>query len=437
MPTTSPKGLVIAAPSSGSGKTLVTLGLLRALAKAGHDVGSAKAGPDYIDPRFHEAATGRPCVNLDAWAMPPERVAAIAAHAAEGRSLLVIEGVMGLFDGAETGEGSTADLAGLLGFPIILVVDSLRQSQSAAALVRGFASHRADCRIAGVIFNKVATDRHEGILRTAMEPLGIPVLGCVRNIYELEVPSRHLGLVQASEHESLERFIETAADLVAAALDLDGLSALADGTLDAPAPAPSVAPLGQRIAIADDKAFAFSYPHLLSGWRKAGAELTMFSPLNDEAPAGDADAIYLPGGYPELHAGRLAGNTVFLNGLRAAAARSALIYGECGGFMVLGDGLIDAEGQAHQMSGLLSVVTSFEKRKLHLGYRRLRCEGPLPFGKVLRGHEFHYSTLISQGDGDALFTAQDAAGRDLGEIGLRSGTVMGSYAHVIDQEQAS
>ena len=434
MPTTSPKGLVIAAPSSGSGKTLVTLGLLRALANAGHNVGSAKAGPDYIDPRFHEAATGRPCVNLDAWAMPPERVAAIASQAAEGRDLLVIEGVMGLFDGAETGEGSTADLAGLLGFPIILVVDSLRQSQSAAALVRGFAHHRADCRIAGVIFNKVATDRHEGILRTAMEPLGIPVLGCVRNIYELEVPSRHLGLVQASEHESLERFIETAAGLVAAALDLSGLSALAEGTLEVQGPARVLPPLGQKIAIADDKAFAFCYPHILTGWREAGAELSLFSPLNNEAPAEDADALYLPGGYPELHAGTLASNGTFMDGLRAAAARGALIYGECGGFMVLGEGLIDAEGVSHQMSGLLSVVTSFEKRKLDLGYRRLQNEGPLPFGKMLRGHEFHYSTLISQGEGEALFKAQDAAGRDLGETGLRAGTVMGSYAHIIDQE---
>ena len=436
MPTTSPKGLVIAAPSSGSGKTLVTLGLLRAFAKAGHNVGSAKAGPDYIDPRFHEAATGRPCVNLDAWAMPSDQVKTIAAEAAEGRSLLVIEGVMGLFDGAETGEGSTADLAGLLGFPIILVVDALRQSQSAAALVRGFASHRSDCRIAGVIFNKVATDRHESILRTAMKPLEIPVLGCVRNIYELEVPSRHLGLVQASEHESLERFIETAADLVAAALDLDGLGTLADGHAHAPDAARTLPPLGQKIAFADDRAFAFSYPHLLNGWRQAGAELSAFSPLNDEAPAADADAIYLPGGYPELHAGKLADNSAFLDGLRAAAERGVLIYGECGGFMVLGDGLIDADGHSHKMSGLLSVVTSFEKRKLHLGYRRLTCAGPLPFGKILRGHEFHYSTLISQGAGEALFEARDAAGRNLGRIGLRAGTVMGSYAHIIDQEPA-
>ncbi len=437
MPTMSPKGLVIAAPSSGSGKTLVTLGLLRALARAGHKVGSAKAGPDYIDPRFHEAATGHPCVNLDAWAMRSDLVADLAVRAAADKNLLVIEGVMGLFDGAETGEGSTADLAGMLGFPIILVVDSLRQSQSAAALVRGFASHRDDCRIAGVIFNKVATDRHESILRTAMEPLGIPVLGCVRNVYELEVPSRHLGLVQAQEHESLERFIETAADMVASAIDLDGLSALADGGAPDASGSSGLAPLGQRIAVADDRAFAFAYPHLLDSWRRAGAQVSLFSPLNDEAPASDADAIYLPGGYPELHAGKLAGNDTFLEGLKAAASSETLVYGECGGFMVLGVGLIDAEGQSHQMSGLLPVVTSFEKRKLHLGYRQLECLGPLPFGKAIRGHEFHYSTLISQGAGEALFKAADAAGRDLGEIGLRAGPVMGSYAHIIDARPVS
>lgn len=437
MPTMSPKGLIIAAPSSGSGKTLVTLGLLRALARAGHKVGSAKAGPDYIDPRFHEAATGQPCVNLDAWAMRKELVTELAMCAAEGKDLLVLEGVMGLFDGAETGEGSTADLAGMLGFPIILVVDSLRQSQSAAALVRGFASHRTDCRIAGVIFNKVATDRHESILRTAMEPLGIPVLGCVRNGYELEVPSRHLGLVQAQEHEGLERFIETAADMVTAAIALDQLQALADGRGAVPPTAAGLAPMGQRIAVADDRAFAFSYPHLLASWRRAGANISLFSPLADEAPAPDADAIYLPGGYPELHAGKLAGNTTFLKGLKAAASAEALIYGECGGFMVLGEKLIDADGRNHQMSGLLPVVTSFEKRKLHLGYRKLECLGPLPFGASLRGHEFHYSTLVSQGQGEALFKAADAAGRDLGEIGLRSGRVMGSYAHIIDARPAS
>ena len=193
-------------------------------------------------------------------------------------------------------------------------------------------------------------------------------------------------------------------------------------------------PLGQRIAIANDTAFAFSYPHLLDGWRRSGAELLPFSPLNDEAPDKSADAIFLPGGYPELHGGTLGGNTGFLGGLTTSANTGALIYGECGGFMVLGEQLIDAEGENHTMAGLLPVATSFEKRKLHLGYRRLECIGPLPFAGRLRGHEFHYSTLLSQGGGKPLFSASDAANRDLGPIGLCKGRVMGSYAHVIDTE---
>ncbi len=434
MSASSPNGLVIAAPSSGSGKTLVTLGLLRALVNAGHKVGSAKAGPDYIDPRFHEAATGRPCVNLDAWAMRTDLISGLAMRAAEDRDLLVVEGVMGLFDGAETGEGSTADLAAMLGFPIILVVDALRQSHSAAALVEGFANHRAGCRVAGVIFNKVATDRHESILRDAMEPVGIPVLGCVRNVYELEVPPRHLGLVQASEHVDLETFIEKAAGMVTASMDVETLITLSVGSVSSAEPSAALPPLGQQVAVASDRAFAFAYPHLLDGWKSAGAELTFFSPLADKAPDQQADAIYLPGGYPELHGAALASNNVFTGGLRSAAERGALVYGECGGFMVLGERLVDAEGQSHQMSGLLPVVTSFEKRKLHLGYRQLTSSGNLPFPATLRGHEFHYSTLLSQGDGEPLFTARDAAGRDLGPMGLRSGNVMGSYAHVIDAE---
>lgn len=431
-----PNGLVIAAPSSGSGKTLVTLGLLRALVKAGYAVASAKAGPDYIDPRFHEAATGRPCVNLDPWAMRPELVASLAAEASDGDRLLVAEGVMGLFDGAETGEGSSADLAGQLGFPVILVVDALRQSQSAGALVRGFATHREDCRIAAVIFNKVASDRHEQILRAAVEPLGIPVLGCVRNIYDLEIPSRHLGLVQASEHADLEAFIERAAQLVTDAISLEDLAELASCHTQDVEVAHTIPPFGQRIAVAADRAFGFAYPHLLQTWQKAGAEVMPFSPLENEAPSSEADAIYLPGGYPELHGATLAGNGTFLDGLRTHASNGTRIYGECGGFMVLGDELIDKDGAAHRMAGLLPVVTSFEKRKLHLGYRRLQSINGSGLPSSLRGHEFHYSTLISQGEGDPLFRARDASGRDLGEIGLRRGNVMGSYAHIIDQETA-
>ncbi len=429
------KGLVIAAPSSGAGKTLVTLGLLRALARAGTSVASAKAGPDYIDPRFHEAASGRACFNLDGWAMREDLIVSLAGDCAGTSELMLIEGVMGLFDGAAGGGGSTADLAATLELPVVLVVDAKSQGQSAAAIVKGFAEFRDDCRIAGVIFNRVASASHAAIVTDAVKPLDIPVLGAVTEDRGIVVPSRHLGLVQASEHETLDAFLDRAADLLAEGVDLQALAGIArpltpKGTSSKPLP-----PLGQRIAVAADEAFGFAYPHLLEAWQSAGADVMPFSPLADEAPDIEADAVYLPGGYPELHAGRLAANSAFLEGLKVAAERGALIYGECGGFMTLGDYLIDADGTRHQMAGLLPLGTSFAERGLKLGYRRLEHDGALPWPQKLRGHEFHYSTLHWQGEADALFEAEDSRGKALGKIGLRRDNVMGSYAHIIDMEE--
>lgn len=422
---------MIAAPSSGSGKTVVTLALLAALLRRGVNVASAKAGPDYIDPRFHEHATHRPCVNLDPWAMRPALVEALAAR---GRcDLLVVEGVMGLFDGASGGAGSTADLAALLKLPVVLVIDVARQAQSAAALVEGFARHRADVTVAGVILNRVAGEKHRRLIEAALERSGVPVLGAVPREEALALPSRHLGLVQAGEHGALPAFIERAAGIIAAHVDLDALMQRAAPLATARTARP-LPPLGQRIAVASDEAFAFAYPHLVEGWRAQHAEVIAFSPLADEAPDTAADAVYLPGGYPELHAGRIAGNGRFQSGLRAAAMRGALVYGECGGFMVMGRTLIDAEGAAHPMADLLPVETSFAKRRMHLGYRRLTHDGALPWPERLRGHEFHHSTLVSSGAGAPLFAASDAAGEQLAPMGLRLGCVMGSYAHVIDAE---
>lgn len=430
------KGLVIAAPSSGSGKTLVTLGLLRALARRGVTVCSAKAGPDYIDPRFHEAASGRPCVNLDCWAMRGELVASLVHHCSADTDIMLVEGVMGLFDGAAGGGGSTADVAAMLALPVLFVVDAPRQGQSVAALVKGFADFRDDCRIAGVVFNRVASETHAALLSEAVVSLGIPVLGAVGENRDFIVPSRHLGLVQAGEHTELTTFLERAADLMEASLDLHGLMALAAKLGARNIETPALPPLGQRIATARDEAFEFMYPHLLDGWRKAGAEILPFSPLNDEAPDDRADTIFLPGGYPELHAGRLATNNTFLDGLRVAAQSNILVYGECGGFMVLGECLIDADGERHKMAGALPVTTRFARHSLKLGYRRLTQSNALPWPRRLRGHEFHYSTLERQGEADSLFEAEDSRGTRLGPMGLRRGNVMGSYAHVIDMEEA-
>ena len=431
-------GLVIAAPSSGSGKTLVTLALLRALKNAGFRVASAKTGPDYIDPAFHTAASGRPCRNLDPWAMRPEILSAALSALKEDADLIVAEGVMGLFDGARDGTGSTADLAAGLGWPVVLVVDVKGQATSAVATVQGFARFRPDIRIAGVIFNRVGGQAHVEMLQAAMAGHlpDIPVLGCLPKRADLFMPERHLGLVQAGENADLATFLEQAADWAAGPIDLTALTGLASGKAPEGGNDAPVAPLGQRIAIARDEAFAFSYQGVLDGWHAAGASLAFFSPLADEAPDGNADAVYLPGGYPELHAGRLAGNSCFLQGLREAASRGAFVFGECGGYMALGVGLIDAEGQRHAMAGLLPLVTSFEKRRLHLGYRKAVSleETPLgPKGQAWRGHEFHYASILEEGAAKRLFRMRDALDQSETEAGLMVNTVAGSFLHLIDR----
>lgn len=445
--------LMIAAPASGSGKTVVTLGLLRHLRDRGVAAASAKSGPDYIDPAFHAAASGRPCVNLDAWAMRPETLDALAARQAEGADLLIVEAAMGLFDGApgpgSVGDGSAADLAARFGWPVVLVLDAGGQGFSAAAILAGFKSFRADIRIAGVIFNRVGSARHEAILRRAAAHAGLPVLGLVPRLPALALPSRHLGLVQAGEHAALEAFLAAAGEAVGAGVDVEALRRLgwvreprtqhgAAGAAGSPRRTrpTGIPPLGQRIAVASDTAFAFAYPHLLAAWREAGAEILPFSPLADEAPDPAADAIYLPGGYPELQAGRLAGNRRFLAGLRAAAGQGRAVYGECGGYMVLGTGLTDAEGQRHAMAGLLPVETSFAERRLHLGYRGAALAAATPLGgagTAWRGHEFHYASILSEGPGEALFEAWDAEGAPLGRLGRRAGSVFGSFFHLIDR----
>ncbi len=435
-------GLIVAAPATGSGKTVVTLGLLRALARRGIAVASAKVGPDYIDPAFHAAASGRACLNLDGWAMRPETVAGLAGRVGAGADLVVCEGVMGLFDGAnvDTGpDGSTADIAASSGWPVLLVVDVRGQAGSAAALLRGFAAHRRDVRIAGVVFNRLGGAAHRDmLLRACARHLPeIDVLGLLPRTDGLELPSRHLGLVQACERPDLDAFIERAADLVAAHLDLDRLLGLARRGRwpEAAAPVP-LPPLGQRIAVARDAAFAFAYAAVLDGWRGAGAELSFFSPLADEAPETGCDAVYLPGGYPELHAGRLASAERFMVGMRAAAGRGAAVYGECGGYMVLGEAITDAGGTGHGMLGLLPLRASLTERRLHLGYREgtLAASGVLgEAGRRFRGHEFHYATVLAEGPGLPLFRATAAAGAEVGAMGLSVGRVAGSFLHLVDR----
>lgn len=430
-------GLIIAAPASGSGKTVVTLALLRAFRNAGVAVASAKAGPDYIDPAFHTAASGADCINLDSWGLRDATLAGLAGTMARGVDLVICEGVMGLFDGAIDGSGSTADLAARTGWPVLLVLDVRGQAASAAAVYEGFARHRPDVAVIGALCNRTGGAGHARILRDAFDVLPAPpgFFGCLPRDPAFELPERHLGLVQAREHATLGTFLDGAAARIAEHLDLDALRACTrPGGCTAQTVRP-LPPLGQRIAVARDDAFAFTYPAVLRGWRDAGAAISFFSPLDDEAPAVDADSVYLPGGYPELHAGRLAANRVFRDGLVAAAARGVAIFAECGGYMALGAGLIDAEGTRHKMAGLLPLETSFADRRLHLGYRRVQTLGDSVLGAAgtpYRGHEFHYAAVLTEGPGNPLFQASDARGENEKACGLVSGNVAGSFIHLID-----
>jgi cobyrinic acid a,c-diamide synthase len=435
------RGLLISAPSSGTGKTTVMLGLLRALAEDGLKVQPFKSGPDYIDPAFHRAASGRASFNLDTWAMDEKLLSAISAEA-DGADICVAEGSMGLFDGVatrgRTGFGSSAETARRFGWPVVLVLDVGGQAQSAAATALGFRSYMPDLPFAGVILNRVASARHERLTRLGMDRAGLPVLGVLPRRGDLTLPERHLGLIQAVEHPDLEAAIAGYAQFLREHVDLEALKAAARGGKPTGARNPLPRPPAQRIALAQDAAFSFTYPHLIEGWRRAGAEILPFSPLADEPPDAQADLVWLPGGYPELHAGRLAAAERFKAGLRQHAEH-APVHGECGGYMALGEALIDKSGVRHQMAGLLGLVTSYEKRKFHLGYRRAVLSASMPgqaAGQALRGHEFHYSTILSQPDAP-LAEVFDADGAPVPETGSKRGAATGTFFHLIAAEEDS
>jgi cobyrinic acid a,c-diamide synthase len=430
-------GLLIAAVRSGAGKTTLALGLMRALTRRGLKVGPFKCGPDYIDPAFHKAATGRESLNLDCWAMTEEFVSWLTASPGAQSDIIIAEGAMGLFDGAPgdiTRNGSSAGVAAITGWPVVLVHDISGQGQSAAAIVCGVAAHDARVKLAGVVLNRVASDRHRKLAADAIEAAGVPVLGALPRSESLALPERHLGLVQAGEASNLDKILDALADHVEKYADVGVIRALARPMVRAaPLKTPNLMkPPGQRIAVARDVAFSFFYPHLARSWREVGAELSFFSPLANEAPPSLCDVCWLPGGYPELHAGRIAGASAFLAGLRRFAAKRP-VHGECGGYMTLGKTLVDAEGSAHAMAGLLDLETSFSHRKLHLGYRRATldadsCLGPA--GATYLGHEFHYATILSE-KGQCFAYVSDPHTNESHPAGLRSGNVSGSFFHVI------
>lgn len=430
-------GLVISAPASGTGKTTLMLGLLRAFSQQGLTVQPFKSGPDYIDPAFHQAASGRASVNLDSWAMPKGMIAQHLS-AAKDADLVLAEGSMGLFDGVavkgETGNGASADVSEMTGWPVVLVIDVSGQAQSAAATAKGFASFNPNVKLAGVVLNRVASPRHEALTRVGMEAIGIEVLGALPRKREIEMPERHLGLVQAQEQEGLQRILDEAAAFVSENVDLGRLREAAQPCQLSPGDAPLITPPGQRIALAQDDAFSFVYPHLVQAWRAAGAEIIPFSPLADQSPDDSADICWLPGGYPELHAGKIAAAANFRGALQKFATTRP-VHGECGGYMAMGEALIDKEGTRHQMAGLLGLVTSYAKRKMHLGYRQAELAKPMlgfAAGKQLRGHEFHYSTILDQPDAP-LACVRDANGAEVPETGSVRGNASGTFFHLITE----
>ncbi len=434
------RALIIGAPRSGSGKTSVTIGLLRAFQRRGVKVRGVKTGPDYIDPGFHEAATRLPGLNLDSWAMAPDLLRHLAREQADDAELILIESAMGLFDGIVTEpnrSGAASDLARLFGLPVLLVLDVSGQSQTAAAIACGFMHYDPDVKMAACVLNRAGSERHKKLSGDAIETLGLPVVGTVLRDPTLTLPERHLGLVQASEHPEMDVHIDRLADTMERSLDLDAIFAAAK-PFDVPMGSTEKAlpPPGQRIALAEDAAFTFLYPHIKRQWRAMGAEIIPFSPLADEAPPADCDICWLPGGYPELHPAKLAAADNFKAGLKSFAETKP-VHGECGGYMVLGEALEDADGVIHAMTGLLSHATSFAKRKMNLGYRQARLLGPSAIGSandLIRGHEFHYARVIDAGNDQPLAMIADGRGVEIGLSGGKRGSVTGTFFHAIARD---
>jgi cobyrinic acid a,c-diamide synthase len=419
------RGLVIAAPASGSGKTTVTLGLLRALARRGVVVRAAKSGPDYIDPRFHEAALrGLPCVNLDAWAMGAARLRALAG----GEGFLVVEGAMGLFDGAPPdGRGATADLARLLGLPVVLVVDAGRMAQSVGPLVAGFARHDPTARVAGVVLNRVGSERHRLMLTRAVEAAGLPVVGALPRLEALGTHRGTWASCRPRSGRTSRPFSSGRRTSWNGTWTSEACSGWRKGQGCRRGGATDTTPrAGDRRGAGRGFRLCLSAPsrRLAAG----GAELRFFSPLADDAVP-EAGLVVCQAAIPSCTPGASRRRTASCG--PSESRGTSQIYGECGGYMVLGETLVDAQGRVHRMAGLLSLATSFSERRLHLGYRTVQTDAG-PFPGRWTAHEFHYATVLRE-EGAPAFRARDAEGAELRPMGLRAGRVSGSFAHLIDR----
>jgi cobyrinic acid a,c-diamide synthase len=418
---------VVAGTHSGVGKTTIATGLMAALRRRGLRVAPAKVGPDFIDPGYHALATGRAARNLDAWMCGEDRIAPLAARAAHGADLLVVEGVMGLFDGAaEPGNpASTAHVARLLDAPVVLVVDASAMSGSVAALVHGFATFDPSVSVAGIVLNRVGSPAHEAMLRDALAPLDIPVVGALARADELAWRDRHLGLVPVVEQRAaVQAALDRLAVEVAASCDLDAVLGIARAAPriapgDAPAAHPTAA---ARVAVAGGPAFSFTYPDNLELLEQAGAELVPFDPRLDAALPAGVDALYAGGGFPEVFVEELADNRPLLADVRERVGRDLVVWAECGGLLWLSRSL-----DGHALCGALAAEGRMSDR-LTLGYRTARVDADTPVapaGTEVRGHEFHYSVLDPPGD------ALEMSGRNgATRAGYASPRLLASYLHL-------
>lgn len=413
---------LVAAASSGSGKTTFTLGLLRALSRRGLTVQGFKCGPDYIDPKFHRLACGRESVNLDLFMMSPEHVQAVYARHTAGRDATVLEGVMGLYDGYVRDQGSSAEVAATLGLPTILLIDARSSAFSVGAILYGMRHFRTTSEVVGVVFNRVASESHYRFLREAAEEAGVVPLGYLPKTQLLEVPSRHLGL-SLEELSTLDALPETVADLIEQHVQLDRLLEL----IQRPRPvlreeAPLSAVEGMKVAVARDQAFNFIYAENLRRLSQLG-ELIYFSPLANEAvPA--SDLVYLPGGYPEFYLDQLATADQTRLTLRDHVQRGGKVLAECGGMMYLCRELRDEQGQAYPMAGILELEATMEQMRLRLGYRKLQLGG-----QEWRGHEFHYSR-IATGEEPTKGQQRSARDEEVPTLLYAKGNVRAGYTHL-------
>ncbi|MFZ4855870.1 MAG: cobyrinate a,c-diamide synthase [Desulfuromonadaceae bacterium] len=447
-------GFLIAAPQSGSGKTTVSLAIMAALARRGVTVAPFKCGPDFIDPGYHRAVTGYPSINLDGWMCGEEFVhQTFLTHLTSltsptGKTIAVIEGVMGLFDGlgASSREGSSAQIAAITGAPVVLVVNARGMAASAAALVKGFAGFDPQIRLAGVIFNNVGSEQHGELLREAVATHCPEVLcfGCIPRDESLGIPSRHLGLVTSEDNPLSPEFIGRLADMAERCLDLNGLSGLGFHSAQPfmlPLPEDPLGPKGEgrgegdiRIAVARDPAFCFMYEDNLRLLKEAGAELIFFSPLSDAVLPAGIFGMYLPGGYPELYAETLHANTSMKESIRAAIAADMPVYAECGGFVYLTEGIDDSANQsAADFVGVFPVRCRMLPRRKALGYRQVELTESVLIGErgaVVRGHEFHYSEIGTMPEASIRCYEVSRRRVVLGREGFRIRNCLASYIHL-------